>query len=96
MSREICQLEEGQNWFPLEYQQSVGPLSQPPPPHENTVYQKLKYRYDVNFRVIAFGVGVIKMNYFSTSLLKIDTKNYQFRYESKHHGILNEKRLNIS
>ena len=68
MNREICQLEEGHNWFPLEYQQSVGPL----PPHSprKTVYQKLKHRYDVNFRVIAFGVGVIKMNYFSMSLLK--------------------------
>ena len=26
MSREICQLEEGHNWFPLEYQLSVEPL----------------------------------------------------------------------
>ena len=57
--------------------------------------QKLKHRYDVIFRVIAFGDGVIKMNYFSMSLLKIYTKTYKFRFESKHHGILNEKTFKV-
>ena len=39
------------------------------PTQENIVYQKLKHLDDVIFRVLAFGVGVIKMNYFSMSLL---------------------------
>ena len=36
-----------------------------------------------------------QMNYFSISLLKKETKTYQFCFELKHHGILNEKRLNL-
>ena len=59
---------------------------------ENIVYQRLKRLDDVIFRVIAFGIGVIKMNYFSMSLLKLETKIYQFCFELKHHGILNWKR----
>ena len=94
MSREICQLEEGHNWFPLEYQLSVGPLPKKNP-QENIVHQKLKHLDDVIFRVLAFGVGVIKMNYFSMSLLKIETKTYQLCFELKYHGILNERRLNL-
>ena len=35
------------------------------------------------------------MNYFSMSLLKIETKTYQFCFELKYHGILNERRLNL-
>ena len=65
-------------------------------PQENKVHQKLKHLDDVIFRVLAFGVGVIKMNYFSMSLLKIETKTYQFCFEMKYHGILNERRLNLS
>ena len=61
MSREIYQLEEGWNWFPLEYQLSVGPL---PQKQENIVYQKLKHLDDVIFRVLAYEL-------FSVSLLKI-------------------------
>ena len=34
------------------------------------------------------------MNYFSMCLLKIETKTYQFCFELKHHGILNEKKVN--
>ena len=83
----ICQLEEGHNWFPLEYQLSVGPLPKKTP--RNIVHQKHKHLDDVIFRVLAFGVGVIKMNYFSMSLLKIETKTYQFCFELKYHGILN-------
>ena len=45
---------------------------------ENVVYQKLKRLDDVNFRVLASGVGIIKMNYFSMTLLKIETKPASF------------------
>ena len=45
---------------------------------EKVVYQKLKLLDDVIFRVLASGVGVIKMNYFSMSLLKKETKTCQF------------------
>ena len=34
------------------------------------------------------------MNSFSMCLLKIETKTYQFCFELKHHGILNEKKVN--
>ena len=60
---------------------------------EKVVYQKLKRLDDVIFRVLASGVGVIKMNYFSMFLLKIETKACQFCFELKHNGILNEKRF---
>ena len=63
---------------------------------ENIVYQTLKGLDNVIFRVLASRVGVIKMNYFSMSLLKIETKTCQFCFELKHHGILNEKRLKMN
>ena len=61
---------------------------------ENMVYQELKHLHEGIFRVIVFGVGVIKIIFFN--MLKIETKTYQFCFELKHYGILNKKRLNIS
>ena len=56
MSREICQVGEGHNWFPLYYRLSAGTPF--PQNHENVVYQKLKHLDDVIFRVLIFGVRV--------------------------------------
>ena len=58
---------------------------------ENIVYQKLQHLHDGIFRVIAFGVRVIKMNYFS--MFRIETKTYQFCFELKHHGILKKEKV---
>ena len=66
MSRAICRLEEGHNWFPSLYRLSDGK-----PFHknqENVVYQKLEKLDDVIFRVLDFGVRVFlhKVWLFST------------------------------
>ena len=45
---------------------------------ENVVYQKLKRLDDVIFIVLAYRVGVIKMKYFSMSLLKIEQNPANF------------------
>ena len=63
---------------------------------ENIVHQKLKHLDDVIFmQSTSFWSQGHQMNYFSMSLLKIETKTYQFCFELNHHGILNEKRLNL-
>ena len=59
MSREICQLEEGHILVPIGIPTICWTLAAKKP-QENIVHQKLKHLDDVIFRVLAFGVGVIK------------------------------------
>ena len=93
MSREVCQLEEGYILVPIGIPTICWTLAAKNPRKYSP--PETQASWWCHLQSTSFWSRSHQTNYFSMSLLKIETKTHQFCFELKHHGILNEKRLNL-